>query len=130
MPGGIAQAGRLARSHTGSRSTSEPVWVKVLLTLAALAFLALFLVVPLAAVFQQAFEKGWGAYLDAVKEPTSLAAIQLTLLTAAIAVPLNVVFGLAASWAIAKFNFVGRNLLLTLIDLPFAVSPVIAGMIF
>src|SRR4051794_2629511 len=107
MPGGIAQGGRLARGHSRTGSTSEPWWVKTLLTLVALGFLALFLVVPLAAVFQQAFEKGWGAYIEAIKEPNSISAIQLTLLTAAIAVPLNLVFGLAASWCVAKFNFVG-----------------------
>jgi len=130
MPGGVAQGGRLARGKGRTGSTSEPVVVKVLLTLIALGFLGLFLVVPLAAVFHQAFEKGWQAYLAAIQEPTAMAAIRLTLLTALISVPLNLVFGLAASWAIAKFNFMGKNLLLTLIDLPFAVSPVISGMVF
>jgi sulfate transport system permease protein len=97
---------------------------------AAMAFLGLFLVVPLATVFAQAFEKGIAPYLAAVREPEALSAIRLTLLIAVISVPLNLVFGLAASWAIAKFNFIGKNVLITLIDLPFAVSPVISGMIF
>ena len=96
----------------------------------ALAFLGLFLVVPLVAVFHQAFEKGLAAYLAALREPMALAALKLTLLTAAIAVPLNLVFGVAAAWAIAKFDFPGKNALITLIDLPFAVSPVISGMVF
>ena len=110
--------------------SSEPALVRWLLIGTALAFLGLFLVVPLAAVFAQAFEKGIGAYLAAVREPDALAAIRLTLLAAGIAVPLNLVFGLAAAWAIAKFEFPGKNLLITLIDLPFAVSPVISGLIF
>jgi sulfate transport system permease protein len=86
--------------------------------------------VPLAAVLQQAFEKGIGAYWEAIREPDALAALRLTLLTAAIAVPCNLLFGLAASWAIAKFRFAGKDLLITLIDLPMAVSPVISGLIY
>jgi sulfate transport system permease protein len=113
-----------------TRATSEPAGVRLLLITIALAFLALFLVVPLVAVFSQAFEKGWAAYLDALGEPMALAALRLTLVTAAIAVPLNAVFGVAASWAIAKFDFAGKNALVTLIDLPFGVSPVISGMVF
>jgi sulfate transport system permease protein len=101
-----------------------------LLTLAALAFLLLFLVLPLLAVFVEALRQGVGAYLEAMIEPDALSAIKLTLLTAVIAVPLNLVFGVAASWAIAKFDFRGKTLLLTLIDLPFSVSPVISGMIY
>jgi sulfate transport system permease protein len=104
--------------------------VRVALTAVALAFLGLFLVVPLGAVFAEAFAKGWQAYLDAVREPMALKALKLTLLTAGIAVPLNLAFGLAAAWCIAKFDFPGRSGLTTLIDLPFAVSPVISGMIF
>jgi sulfate transport system permease protein len=100
------------------------------LTLIALAYLLVFLVVPLGAVFAEALQKGWAAYVNAVMEPMALSALWLTLLTAAIAVPLNLVFGVAAAWAIAKFEFPGKNALITLIDLPFAVSPVIAGMIF
>jgi sulfate transport system permease protein len=113
-----------------ARPIAEPLAVRVLLIGIALAFLGLFLVVPLAIVFQQALEKGAGAYLAAIREPTAFAALRLTLLTAAIAVPANLVFGLAASWAIARFEFPGRSVLLTLIDLPFAISPVISGVIF
>jgi len=104
--------------------------VKVALTAVALGFLVLFLVVPLLAVFAQALEKGWGAYVAALREPMALSALKLTLLTAAVAVPLNLLFGVAAAWAIAKFDFPGKNVLLTLIDLPFGVSPVISGMVF
>src|SRR4029077_16236320 len=100
------------------------------LTALALGFLGFFLVVPLALVLAKAFADGAGAYVAAVREPVALAAIRLTLLAAGLAVPLNLLFGLAASWAIAKFPFRGKNLLITLIDLPFAVSPVIAGMLF
>jgi sulfate transport system permease protein len=113
-----------------ARPTTEPLAVRVPLIAVALAFLALFLVMPLAIVFQQALEKGLGAYLAAVGEPHALAALRLTLLTAAIAVPANLLFGLTASWAIARFEFPGRSVLLTLIDLPFAISPVISGVIF
>ena len=109
---------------------TEPRAVRWLLTGIALAFLALFLVVPLAAVFVQAFAKGVGYYVESLKDPDAWSAIKLTLTTAAIAVPLNVVFGLAASWAIAKFEFRGKALLTTLIDLPFSVSPVISGLIY
>ena len=101
-----------------------------LLTLAALAFLLLFLFLPLLAVFVEALRQGIGAYLAALVEPDAFSAIKLTLLVAAIAVPLNLVFGVAASWCITKFEFRGKHLLLTLIDLPFSVSPVISGMIY
>ncbi|MGD1072885.1 MAG: sulfate ABC transporter permease subunit CysW, partial [Bryobacteraceae bacterium] len=100
------------------------------LTILALAAMGLFVVLPLIAVFVQAFEKGWRAYLTAVTQPDTIAAIKLSLLTAGIAVPLNLVFGVAAAWAIAKFNFIGKNVLVTLIDIPFGVSPVISGLIF
>jgi sulfate transport system permease protein len=113
-----------------ARPTSEPRAVRLFLIAVALAFLALFLVAPLVVVFQQALEKGLSAYLAAIREKDALAALRLTLLTAAIAVPANLLFGLAASWAIARFDFPGRSLLLTLIDLPFAISPVISGMVF
>jgi len=102
-------------------------WVLILI---ALAFLALFLVTPLIAVFVEALDKGVGLYWEAIKEPDARSAIYVTLITAAIAVPLNTVFGLAAAWSIAKFDFRGKNVLLTLIDIPFAVSPVISGLIF
>jgi len=113
-----------------SEGKGEPVLLRWTLIALALGFMSLFVVGPLAAVFAQAFEKGWTTYWAAVSEPDALAAIRLTLLAAGIAVPLNLVFGLAAAWAIAKFQFPGRNLLVTLIDLPFAVSPVISGLIY
>jgi sulfate/thiosulfate transport system permease protein len=103
---------------------------KCLLIGIALTFVGLFLIVPLAAIFTQALAKGVTVYWVAIHEPETWAAIKLTLLTAAIAVPLNLVFGLAAAWAIAKFQFIGKNVLITLIDLPFAISPVISGLIY
>ena len=103
---------------------------RLLLIVTALLFLAVFLLLPLLAVFAQALTKGFVAYYLAISAPMAWAAVKLTLLVAAIAVPLNLVFGVAAAWAIAKFNFRGKSALITLIDLPFAVSPVIAGMIF
>jgi sulfate transport system permease protein len=111
-------------------ATLEPAWVRYLLIAIALGFLTLFLFVPLAAVFAEALKKGWHAWLMAVIEPDALSAIRLTLLIALIAVPLNLVFGVAAAWTIAKFEFRGKNVLLTLIDLPFSVSPVISGLIY
>jgi sulfate ABC transporter, permease protein CysW len=108
----------------------EPAWLKVALTLSALLFLALFVVMPLAAVFVEAFRRGLAVYFAALVQPDALAAIRLTVLVAAIAVPLNMLFGIVASWAIAKFDFVGKSLLITLIDLPFSVSPVVAGLVF
>ena len=105
-------------------------WVPIILTSVALAYLALFLFVPLAAVFFEAFKKGAGFYWDAISEPDAWSAIQLTLIASVIAVPLNLVFGVAAAWAIAKFDFRGKSLLVTLIDLPFSVSPVISGLIY
>jgi sulfate transport system permease protein len=110
--------------------TSEPAWVRTTLILIALAFLAAFLVIPLAAVFTEALRKGFGAYLASFRDPAAQSAIRLTLLTAGIAVPANLVFGLAAAWSIAKFDFPGKSLLITLIDLPFAVSPVVSGLIY
>ena len=112
------------------RGTDEPPTVRWLLIAIALAFLTLFLFVPLAFVFYEALKKGIGVYVAAISDPDALDAIRLTLLTAAIAVPLNLVFGVAAAWAIAKFSFPGKNVLTTLIDLPFSVSPVIAGLIY
>src|SRR5436190_2653324 len=102
-------------------------WVLILI---ALVFLGLFLVTPLVAVFAEALDKGLGLYWESVREADARSAIYLTLTIAAIAVPLNTVFGLAAAWTITKFDFRGKNLLLTLIDIPFAVSPVISGLIF
>jgi sulfate transport system permease protein len=112
------------------RHLTEPRLLRWALIAIVLAFLALFLALPLAMVFVEALAKGWTAYRSAVVEPDALSALYLTLLAAGIAVPVNLVFGLAAGWAIAKFRFRGRNLLITLIDLPFAVSPVISGMVF
>ncbi|WP_232628033.1 sulfate ABC transporter permease subunit CysW [Methylobacterium sp. Leaf118] len=109
---------------------TEAGWVRAVLIGVALAFLALFLVLPLITVFAQALAKGWGAYLSAFTEPDARSAIRLTLTVAAIAVPFNLVFGVAAAWAIAKFEFRGKNLLVTLIDLPFSVSPVVSGLIY
>jgi sulfate transport system permease protein len=111
-------------------ATTEPAWVRLALIAVALLFLTLFLFVPLIAVFVEAFKKGWDVYLAAIVEPDALSAIKLTLVTAAIAVPMNLVFGVAAAWTIAKFDFRGKNILLTLIDLPFSVSPVISGLIY
>jgi sulfate transport system permease protein len=108
----------------------EPPWVRIALILVALAFLTLFLFVPLVAVFAEAFKKGWQAYFAAITDPDAVSAIKLTLIAAGISVPLNLVFGVAAAWAIAKFEFRGKSILLTLIDLPFSVSPVISGLIY
>ncbi len=110
--------------------TTESTWVRWTLTGIALAFVLLFLVLPLAAVFTEALRKGLGAYLDGLREPDAWAAIRLTLLTAAIAVPLNLVFGVAAAWCIAKYEFRGKAFLTTLVDLPFSVSPVVAGLVY
>src|SRR5687768_5416408 len=113
-----------------SRATSEPLWVRWTLIASVLIFLTLFLIVPLAAVFTEALRKGFDTYITALVDPDALSSIKLTLIAAAIAVPLNLVFGVAAAWAIAKFEFRGKSILITLIDLPFAVSPVIAGLIY
>ena len=113
-----------------TRSVTEPRAVRWLLMGLALGFLALFLVLPLVTVFEQAFAKGLATYADAITQPVAVSAIQLTLLTAAISVPANLIFGVAAAWCIAKFEFAGKSLLTTLIDLPFSVSPVISGLIF
>ena len=113
-----------------STARTEPMWLRRLLIGVALLFLSLFLFVPLLAVFYEALRKGLGLYVSAISDPDALAAIRLTLLSVAIAVPLNAIFGLAAAWAIAKFEFRGKSVLITLIDLPFAVSPVIAGLLY
>lgn len=111
-------------------STTESPWIQAVLIAIALVFIVLFLVLPLAAVFAEALRKGLGAYLHALLEPDAWAAIRLTLLTAVVAVPLNLVFGVAAAWAIAKYDFLGKSFLTTLIDLPFSVSPIVAGLIY
>jgi len=113
-----------------TNTIAEAPWVRRLLIAAALAFLAFFLLLPLVAVFTEAFRKGAEAFFAAFKESDALSAIRLTFTAAAIAVPLNLVFGVAAAWCIAKFNFRGKSLLMTLIDLPFAVSPVISGLVY
>jgi sulfate transport system permease protein len=132
MRAGLGRPGaRPARSPKSLRSaTTEPAWVKWTLIGIALAFLTLFLFVPLAIVFAEAFKKGVGVYLAAVTDPDALSAIKLTFIAAGISVPMNLVFGIAAAWCIAKFEFRGKNVLLTLIDLPFSVSPVISGLIY
>ncbi|MGD0288255.1 MAG: sulfate ABC transporter permease subunit CysW [Candidatus Binataceae bacterium] len=112
------------------RATEDPAWARRLIIGVAAGFLGIFLIIPLGSVFAEALNKGVGLYFAAITNPEALSAIRLTLLTAAIAVPLNLIFGLAASWAITRFEFRGKNLLTTLIDLPFAVSPVISGMIY
>ncbi len=119
-----------AASAKSQRGTEESPFIKWLLILVALFFTATFLLLPLVNVFAQAFGKGWAGYIKALSDPDTRSAIKLTLTVAAISVPLNVVFGLAAAWCIAKFNFRGKPLLITLIDLPFSVSPVVAGLIF
>lgn len=111
-------------------SITEPLWMRTLLILLAIGFLAALVVLPLAIIFIEALRHGWQVYLASLLETDALAAIRLTLLVAAIAVPLNILFGLAASWAIAKHEFWGKHMLITLIDLPFSVSPVIAGLIY
>jgi sulfate/thiosulfate transport system permease protein len=113
-----------------ARPTGESRLVRWGLITVALAFLAFTLLLPLVLVFSQAFSKGWAVYWQAITEPDALSAAKLTLLIAAIAVPVNMIFGVAAAWCITKFDFPGKNMLITLIDLPFAVSPVISGMIF
>ncbi len=113
-----------------SRTIQDPLWTRALLIGGAVAFLILFLFVPLSLVFVEAFSKGLKVFADAVTEPNALSAIYLTLLVAFISVPINAVFGVAAAWAIAKFSFKGKSLLLALIDLPFAVSPVVSGLVW
>ncbi len=133
LPARAAHAGNYeGRASGGPRGAAltEPRWVRWLLLGLALTFLGFFLFIPLVLVFSKALEDGWQTYLASVREPMALAAVKLTLLTAAISVPLNLLFGLAAAWAIAKFRFRGKGLLITLIDVPFSVSPVISGMIF
>jgi len=121
-----------ARAHVPAwrRATEEPAWVRRLLIGLALGFLALFLVLPLTVVLWSAFEKGLQVWYEAITEPDAAASIRLTLLVVAIVVPLNLTFGVIAAWAIAKFEFRGKSVLVTLIDMPFAISPVVVGLIF
>jgi sulfate/thiosulfate transport system permease protein len=123
------KVGRAASRRTPD-ARADPTWVRSLLICVSVCFLGLFIVLPLINVFTQAFSKGAEAYIAALTDPDSLAAIRLTLLVAATSVAFNVVFGLTAAWAITKFEFRGKSLLITLIDLPFSVSPVVAGLVF
>lgn len=131
-----AVASRLAQIPTSTNrfennlATRDSGTVKFVILLTGLTFFALFLLLPLIAVFIEALRKGWGTYFAALVDPDALSAIRLTLLAAAISVPLNLVFGVTAAWAITKFDFPGKQLLITLIDLPFSVSPVVAGLIY
>jgi len=111
-------------------ATTEQSWVRWSLILVAVTFLGVFLFLPLAIVFSSALQKGFSVYVAALREPDAIAAIKLTLISAGISVPLNMIFGIAAAWAIGKFEFVGKSLLVTLIDLPFSVSPVVSGLIY
>ncbi len=118
------------KAATQSAALQEPRIIRYTLTCIALAFLAFFIVLPLVSIFITAFQKGVDVYFAAITHPDALAAIKLTLIVVAITVPLNAIFGVMAAWALTKFNFKGKNLLLTMVDLPFAVSPVIAGLVF
>ena len=120
----------LAQRYEANPATREPAWVKWTLITVSLAYFSLFLFLPLLTVFFEALRKGWQTYLEALVEPDALSAILLTLTITAIALPLNLVFGVAAAWAVTKFDFRGKAFLITLIDLPFSVSPVIAGLIY
>ena len=120
----------MRRARDPRKGLTEPAAVRWLLTAIALGFLFLFLALPLTAVFAEALRLGWSGYVAAIAEPDAMAALRLTLVAAAVAVPANLIFGVAAAWAIGKFEFRGKQLLITLIDLPFAVSPVISGLVF
>lgn len=123
----VSQASKVSNARIAS---NDPLWLRIVLISLVLVFLSLVLLLPLAVVFLEAFLEGWKTYLTALQDPAALSAIKLTLLVAAISLPLNTIFGLAASWAIAKFEFKGKAFLITLIDMPFAVSPVISGLIY
>ena len=132
MAGSAASLGRAraAGHYQGNPATAEKRWVRYTLLTLGLAFFALFLLLPLAAVFTEALRKGWDTYLASLIEPDAVSAIKLTLLAAVISVPLNIVFGVCAAWAITKHDFRGKQFVITLIDLPFSVSPVVAGLIY
>jgi sulfate/thiosulfate transport system permease protein len=122
--------GETQMSKRFNRPTDDPLWLKLLLGAVALGFIAVLLLLPLALVFKEALADGVMTFINAIKEPDTLAAVKLSLIAAAIAVPLNTVFGIAAAWSIAKFDFPGKTMLVTLIDLPFSVSPVVSGLIY
>jgi sulfate transport system permease protein len=126
----MATATIMSVARQRSFARRDPVLVEGLLTGLALMALGVLIALPLAAVFVQAFEKGWTTYWEAIRDPYTRSAIRLSLLTTGISVPLNLIFGLAAAWSISRFNFVGKNVLLTLIDIPFGVSPVVSGLIY
>ncbi len=130
MAGAAASLLTRGQAPNARGATQDPAWARALILTLGLGFFALFLLAPLALVFTEALRKGWGAYFGALVDSDARSAIRLTLLAAAIAVPVNLVFGIAASWLIAKHRFPGRTLLTTLIDLPFSVSPVIAGLVY
>jgi hypothetical protein len=130
LPAGTPAKGKHSARFEANSATRDAPLIKGVILLVSLGFFAVFLFLPLCAVFAEALRKGWNVYISAVTEPDALSAVRLTLLVAAIAVPLNLIFGIAAAWAIAKFAFPGKQLLMTLIDLPFSVSPVIAGLIY
>ena len=124
----MTNSNALAEKLQSRNATRESTWVRYLLITIALIFFLSCLILPLILVFVEAFKQGVGVYFQALVHPDTLSAVKLTLLTAVIAVPLNVVFGVAAAWSVAKFNFRGKSILTTIIDMPFAVSPVIAGL--
>ncbi len=117
-------------SNTAPPHLTEPGWLRALITLVSIGFVGLFLVLPLILVFSEALRKGWELYLAAIIDPDALAAIRLTLVVAAVSLPFNALFGLAAAWSITRFQFRGKQVLITLVDLPFSVSPVVAGLVF
>lgn len=129
-PAPLREIARVEPSSAQRNLRTEPGPIRFIIIALAIAFLSVFVVLPLVVVFASAFSKGVGAYLAALAEPEALAAIRLTLLIAAISVTLNLVFGVLAAWAISKFEFTGKTFLITLIDLPFSVSPVISGLVF
>ena len=130
MAHGIPKGPQVAMNSKSRRGIEEPAFIRRILIGIAVGFVGVFLLLPLANVFAQAFAKGWGAYLQSLQQPDTRSAVLLTLLVSTICVPLNLVFGVIAAWAVAKFQFRGKALLITLIDLPFSVSPVVSGLIF
>ena len=130
MAQGISKDPRVAMNSKSRRGIEEPEFIRKVLIGIAVGFVGVFLLLPLANVFAQAFAKGWSAYIQSLQQPDTRSAVLLTLLVSAICVPLNLVFGVIAAWAVAKFQFRGKALLITLIDLPFSVSPVVSGLIY